>query len=148
MRCNPAWSAKASWLSPRPDAPLWPGRRPGTHGLDYNRHIDHSSWMRWYFKPALKRAGLGEVRFHDLRHTFASMMFAAGVEVCKVSRWMGHANISTTDSIYAHLHLTDHSNESARVQEWLRTERAAVGHVVPVRQDVRYDGGIVEAAGL
>jgi integrase len=90
-------------------------------------------WMRRYFKPALKRAGLGESRFHDLRHTFASMMFAAGVDVYKVSRWMGRANISTTDSIYPHLYLTDHSNESARVAKWLGTERAAAGHI---RQDV------------
>lgn len=73
---------------------------------------------------------------------------AAGVDVYKVSRWMGHANISTTDSIYAHLYLTDHSNESARVQEWLGAERATVGDVVPVRQDVQHDRGIVEAAGL
>ena len=71
-----------------------------------------------------------------------------GVDVYKVSRWMGHANISTTDSIYAHLYLTDHSSEAARVAEWLGVERATVGHVVPVRQDVRHDGGIVEAAGL
>lgn len=117
-----------------PDAGLWPGRRPGTHGLDYSRHVDHSSWMRWYFKPALKRAGLGDVRFHDLRHTFASMMFAAGVDVYKVSRWMGHANISTTDSIYAHLYLTDHSNESARVQAFLSASASQLVGSMSTRQ--------------
>jgi len=65
------------------------------------------------------------------------MMFAAGVDVYKVSRWMGHANISTTDGIYAHLYLTDHSNESARVAEWLGTGRVAVttppSRVAPMR---------------
>jgi len=75
--------------------------------------------MRWYYKPALKRAGLEGVRFHDLRHTFASMMFAAGVEVFKVSRWMSHANISTTDSIYAHLYVTDYNAEAERVQAFI-----------------------------
>jgi len=58
-------------------------------------------------------------RFHDLRHTFASMMFAAGVDVYKVSRWMGHANISTTDGIYAHLYKSDHNADAQRVQRWL-----------------------------
>ena len=41
-------------------------------------------------------------------------MFAAGMDVYKVSRWMGHANISTTDGIYAHLYQQDHSADSER----------------------------------
>jgi hypothetical protein len=49
-----------------------PGWRPqpGTHNLDRERPRDHSNWMRWYFKPALKRAGLVGVRFLDLLHTY------------------------------------------------------------------------------
>lgn len=92
-----------------PDAPLWPGRQPGSHAVDWDRTFDHQSFYRWHFKPALRSIALGSVRFHDLRHTYASILFAAGIEVHKVSRWMGHASISTTDGIYAHLYDTDNS---------------------------------------
>lgn len=105
-----------------PTASLWPGRHPGTHALDWDRPFDQGSFYRWYFKPALARNGLHGTRFHDLRHSFASMMFAAGVDVYKVSRWMGHANISTTDGIYAHLYVTDHATDAARVMRWFEAE--------------------------
>jgi integrase len=44
------------------------------------------------------------MRFHDLRHTFASLMLTAQFPPYEVSRWMGLANLATTDSIYAHLY--------------------------------------------
>lgn len=90
------------------DAALWPGRVPGGYGdlrapLDYDRQFDVASVYRHYFKPALARLGLPAVRWHDLRHFYASACAAAGIEIRKVSRWMSHANINTTDSIYTHL---------------------------------------------
>lgn len=107
-----------------PDAPLWPGRVQGGHGpnksaFTYARAFDHQSFYRYYFTPAAQALGLGDVRFHDLRHTYASIMAAAGVEIHKVSRWMGHANISTTDSIYTHLFNTEHTEDMSRVDEWV-----------------------------
>jgi len=53
--------------------------------------------------PLLARAGLPRVRFHDLRHSFASMMLSEGVRVDVVSRMLGHASPSITLSVYAHL---------------------------------------------
>jgi integrase len=44
----------------------------------------------------------GDLRFHDLRHTDASLSLAAGVPVPTVSAMLGHANPSVTLSIYAH----------------------------------------------
>jgi integrase len=103
-----------------PDAALWPGRAQG-HGspTTYARHFDQMSFYRYYFKPAVARAHLPKIRFHDLRHTYASLMFAAGMDVYKVSRWMGHANISTTDGIYAHLYQQDHSADADRLAAFL-----------------------------
>lgn len=54
-------------------------------------------------KPALRRAGIREVRFHDLRHSFASNLLAAGVDVVTVSRFMGHASPQITLSVYSHV---------------------------------------------
>ena len=52
------------------------------------------------FKAALKRAGVREVRFHDLRHTFGTRMAAAGVPMRMLQEWMGHRDFKTT-LIYA-----------------------------------------------
>jgi integrase len=52
------------------------------------------------FKAALKRAGVREVRFHDLRHTFGTRCAANGVAMRTLQEWMGHRDIKTTQ-IYA-----------------------------------------------
>lgn len=94
--------------------------------MDWGRAFDHQSFYRWYFKPAVRSVGLGVVRFHDLRHTYASILFAAGIEVHKVSRWMGHASISTTDGIYAHLYEVDYATDMARVDAFVSARQASL----------------------
>jgi integrase len=61
--------------------------------------LDHSSLVRRY-KKALKAAGVREVRFNDLRHTFGTRMASAGVPMRTLQEWMGHRDIKTT-LIYA-----------------------------------------------
>lgn len=53
-------------------------------------------------KTALKAAGLPIVRFHDLRHSAASLMLASGVDIVAVSRVLGHSNVTTTLNTYGH----------------------------------------------
>ena len=55
------------------------------------------------FKGTLKLAGLPDMRFHDLRHTAASLMLLHNVPVLTVSRRLGHAKPSTTLDVYGHL---------------------------------------------
>jgi integrase len=52
------------------------------------------------FKRALGSAGVREVRFHDLRHTFGTRMAAVGVPMRTLQVWMGHRDFKTT-LIYA-----------------------------------------------
>jgi integrase len=49
------------------------------------------------YKDALKRAGVREVRFHDLRHTFGTTMASHGVPMKAPQEWLGHRSSSTTD---------------------------------------------------
>jgi integrase len=56
------------------------------------------------FKALLKRAGLPNIRFHDLRHTYATLSIAAGVDVFTLSRRMGHSGIGVTSDRYGHLY--------------------------------------------
>ena len=53
------------------------------------------------FKSVLARHGLPPMRFHDLRHATASILFDAGWSVPDVQHWLGHADIETTMNIYA-----------------------------------------------
>jgi integrase len=54
-------------------------------------------------KPLLRREGLREIRFHDLRHAFASLMLSQGARVDLVSQMLGHSSAGLTLSIYARL---------------------------------------------
>jgi integrase len=56
-----------------------------------------------HFQVVLKSNGLRPIRFHDLRHTCASLLVAQGVDMKLIQLWLGHANYSTTADIYAHL---------------------------------------------
>lgn len=99
-----------------PDALFWPGRAPGSHRVDFDRVWDVATFRRNYFKPALISADLPAIRVHDLRHTAASLWLAAGFPPYQVSRWLGHASVVTTDTIYSHLYPADYTQHIARFE--------------------------------
>ena len=55
------------------------------------------------FARIAKRAGLENVRFHDLRHTFASLMLLRGAKPKVISEALGHSSIAFTMDIYSHI---------------------------------------------
>ena len=59
-------------------------------------------WQRQVFQKALADAGLPTIRFHDLRHTAATLLLAKGVHVKVVSEMLGHTTITLTLDTYAH----------------------------------------------
>jgi len=65
--------------------------------------IEKGNLLRRSFAPLLERAGLPHVRFHDLRHSAASMMLAANVNPKVVQERLGHSSISTTMDTYSHV---------------------------------------------
>jgi integrase len=65
--------------------------------------IRKSNLLRRSFGPLLKRAGLSRIRFHDLRHTNATLLLAAGTPVKVVSERLGHADTATTMNFYQHV---------------------------------------------
>ena len=59
------------------------------------------NWRRRVLDPALRRAGLGDVTSHELRHTAASLAVAAGANVKVVQRMLGHASAAMTLDVYS-----------------------------------------------
>jgi integrase len=77
------------------------------------------------FRRVLERATLPHQRFHDLRHAYATLMLEAGEELAVVSRSLGHADLSTTADIYAHLTPAMLRRSAERMDGILGERRAA-----------------------
>lgn len=65
--------------------------------------INPQNMMTREFHPAIDRAGLKHIRFHDLRHTYGAIMVLASGNLKFMQKQFGHASITTTMDIYGHL---------------------------------------------
>jgi integrase len=68
---------------------------------DDGRPLDPDS-VSQRFRRLMERTGLPPIRFHDLRHTFATLSLKAGIQTEVVSRILGHKHVATTQAIYQH----------------------------------------------
>ena len=64
--------------------------------------LDAQNIVNRQFKPLLKRAGLPDIRWHDLRHTCATLLLGRGVHPKLVQHLLGHASITMTLDRYSH----------------------------------------------
>lgn len=70
------------------------------------------------FNKAAERAGLGDVTPHVLRHTAAVWMASSGIDLAKVSQYLGHSNVATTAKVYARF-APDHLRDAAAVLDFM-----------------------------
>ena len=56
-----------------------------------------------HFPRVLKKSDFPPIRFHDLRHSCASLLHASGYDLKDIQTWLGHSDIQTTGNIYTHL---------------------------------------------
>jgi integrase len=64
--------------------------------------LDAQNIVNRHFKPLLKRAGLPDIRWHDLRHTYATLLLARGTHPTYVQKSLGHASVQLTLDRYSH----------------------------------------------
>jgi integrase len=84
-------------------------------------------WRR--AQTAWKRAGLKPIGLHEARHTFASVLIAAGVNAKAITTYMGHASIQTTYDLYGKLMPGSESEAAALVDAYLaRSRRVTLEH--------------------
>ncbi len=74
---------------------------------------------------AWERAKLARITLHECRHTFASLMIAAGVNAKALSVYMGHANIGITMDRYGHLMPGNEDEAAAMLDAYLTREAVA-----------------------
>ncbi|MHA6530554.1 tyrosine-type recombinase/integrase [Paenibacillus sp. BAC0078] len=55
------------------------------------------------FPILLKKHGFRHIRYHDLRHSCASLLLASGISMKEVQEWLGHSDYATTANIFSHL---------------------------------------------
>ena len=72
--------------------------------------------MTEHFDWLLRKYSLPRIRFHDLRHSCASLLLANGVPMKQIQEWLGHSDFSTTANIYAHL---DYASKLSSAQAML-----------------------------
>jgi len=124
----------SQWIFPNPLHPEQPTNPGGAYS---------------HLKLLLKRAGLPDIRFHDLRYTFATMALEHGMDVKTLSAIIGHASSSTTLNIYAHVAdemrqstaaKIDRSIAKAEVQEAAGEEKPEPPEFTPYKPPRRRPG--------
>jgi integrase len=86
--------------------------------------LRHNNLTRRSFKPLLLKAGLSDVRFHDLRHTAATLMLGQKINPKVVQEILGHSNIAVTMDTYSHV-LPDMQDEAATAMNDLLDRRTS-----------------------
>ena len=104
---------------------MWTG--PGQEALVFqspeSAPLRNTNFRRRVWQPALRDAGLTELRIHDLRHTAVALLIAQGAHPKAIQAHLGHSSIQVTLDRYGHLFPADIDRLTARLED---TRQAAV----------------------
>ena len=84
-------------------------------------------FLTQHFPLVLERNGMKKIRFHDLRHSCASLLYSNGVALKDIQEWLGHSDISTTSNIYTHLDYSSTVASANAILSLLDTTEAVQG---------------------
>ena len=87
--------------------------------VDEIGNIIRPNYVSEQFPKLLEKNGLRPIRFHDLRHSCASLLLANGVPMKQIQEWLGHSDFSTTANIYAHLDYASKLSSAQAMMEGL-----------------------------
>ncbi|MGV7698398.1 tyrosine-type recombinase/integrase [Mycobacterium kansasii] len=109
--------------------------------LDWTQPLRHATFYKAVYRPAVLRANRltptakldPDQSFHSLRHTYASLCLAAGIRPIDIAELMGHRDVKTTLTVYAHLINTDdHTGNMAALGALAAPKPSYGGNVVPL----------------
>lgn len=93
----------------------------GTYCRDYLNYVCvdemgkllRPNYVTEHFGWVIRKYGLRKIRFHDLRHTCASLLLSNGIPMKQIQIWLNHSTFSTTADIYAHLDFSAQKQSAA-----------------------------------
>ena len=99
----------------------------------FNQPLRRAGFRRNWWMPAVASADLEGLRFHDLRHTFVSLLIRAGANAKEVSTWAGHSTVAFTLDRYGHLYDDADDSMPDRLDALLESSRPRpTAPVIPI----------------
>ncbi len=81
------------------------------------RPMNHNNMVTRHFNPALKKAGIKRIRFHDLRHSYASLLIEQGENIKYIQSQLGHSTPMVTLNVYTHLMKPENQEAAVRLEK-------------------------------
>lgn len=98
----------------------WDGSKNLVFTDEYGHHLSKCTVYE-NFKRCAREAGIPETRFHDLRHTYATLALEQGTDIKTVSSNLGHATVAFTLDVYGHVTEQMQRDSADRMQKYLET---------------------------
>lgn len=96
-----------------------PNKRNLVFPSDWGTPLVHCNLMNRHFKPTIKKLGLPNIRFHDLRHLHASYLIDQKESITYIQHRLGHTDPSMTLKVYSHKLKTDNYDAVCKLEEKL-----------------------------
>jgi integrase len=84
---------------------------------DAGEPMNYSNMVQRYFHKGLKDAKISRIRFHDLRHTYASLLLQQGENIKYIQSQLGHSSPTVTLNVYSHLMKKENQEAACRLEE-------------------------------
>lgn len=70
--------------------------------VDEVGNLIRPNYITTEFCKIIRKENMKKIRFHDLRHSYATLLLSQGIGMKDIQEWLGHADITTTSNTYAH----------------------------------------------
>lgn len=131
-------SALLAHLRRQDDERLWAGSDWVETGMMFTStkgtFLEPRNMLREYYKLQQLMPDLPKIRFHDLRHSAATILHEAGVPSQVIRKMLGHASVRTTEEIYSHSTRDGERTAAEKVQELFGKENERVAVTVAVKK--------------
>lgn len=86
--------------------------------VDVMGNLIRPDYLTAEFPKFMEKNGFRRLRFHDLRHSCASLLLANGISLKEIQEWLGHSNYLITANVYAHLQ-SESKKAAAKSMTWV-----------------------------